>query len=252
VLLEFVVKPSIQLLQSKPSNTQTAPTKAASHAARAAASTDGNAKAAMQGQRQKRTEYWWQRNHLFPHIAVYQSEPDKVWERAWGDTELALQRLNAEVESQGGHLVVMLIPPISAAWVDSTLALYEAEFGEPEPPNFDLSYPARRLQQFGAANGIDVLDLNIAFASYLARHEFDDPKFYFRCDGHWNPLAHYLAAQSLVEHLRDGGVIDASALSLDAEYLDRSPQELLGDDGIAAIYGWGEKYTGGSAIGKMQ
>ncbi len=187
--------------------------------------------------------YWWQRKALYQNMAVYQAPPDEIWERAWKDTELALTRLNKDVQADGGRLVIMTIPSVGVMWLLQGLDAYARDFGAPAPPGFDTRYPARRLAELGAKQGFDVVDLTPVFEDYMARHPMERRSpFYYTCDGHWNPLAHYLAAQSIADHLalteRPAGV----------PWLAQAPETLLGAEAAQQIYDWGEKYYGYSAI----
>ncbi|MGI9308069.1 MAG: SGNH/GDSL hydrolase family protein [Gammaproteobacteria bacterium] len=197
---------------------------------------------------QQAEEYWWERNDLLPHIAAYQQEPDDIWEPAWRSTERALVNLADEVSRQNGHLFVMMIPNTQVAWLEKTLELYENEFGEAAPPGFDLSYPTRRLEQLAAQNNFSVLDLDDSFTHYLERHDVPEPALYFRCDGHWNPVGHYIAAQTLISYLEQQGLVSRKNPDQANNYMESSPQTLLGEDAANAIYTWGGNYTGQSEI----
>lgn len=192
-------------------------------------------------------DFWWQRQGIFTFLAMYQREPDEQFEAAWRATEAAVLLLRDAVVKDGGHFVVMLVPAENASWMASALEQYKKEFGKPAPPGFDLRYPAERMIRFGRKNNFDVLDLGPTFAAYRDRHALLDPYFHFRCDGHWSPLGHYIAAQRLTEHLTEQGILKDGQRN-NAAYMERSPQDLLGTAAVDSIFGWGKTYLGGSNI----
>lgn len=196
----------------------------------------------------KAYDYWWQSKDLFRYLAIYQRNPDDKFEAAWRTTERALILLRDAIAKDQGHFVLMLIPAENASWMENALKQYEQEFGESAPPDFDVRYPAERLIQFGANNNIDVLDLGPYFSAYRDKYSLGKPYFAFHCDGHWNPLGHYIAAHALTEHLAAQGIID-SARRNRTDFMNYSPEELLGEHALGAIYGWAKVYRGDSDIG---
>lgn len=195
--------------------------------------------------------YWWERDYYFPHIAPYQQEPDEIWEQAWLDTELALTQLNEAVREDGGQLILMLIPHTRGTWLDVTLKKYEEVFGEPAPPGFDPDYPKRRLSELAKREGFRVLNLAPVFEDYAERHPDPAVPFYFRCDGHWNPVAHYIAANAMLGKLAEHGDIARSA-DPGESYLEESPEDLLGPEATRQIFGWGNnRYSGDSDLNRL-
>jgi len=197
----------------------------------------------------KAPDYWWQRKELFRYLAIYQRKPDDKFEAAWRATEKALLLLRDAVSKDQGHFVLMLIPAENASWMENALKEYKQEFGEAAPPGFDLDYPAERLMQFGAKHNIDVLDLGPHFAAYRDKHSLGKPYFAFHCDGHWNPIGHYLAAHTLAEHLAAQGIIDSGRRNR-TDFMDYSPEQLLGEHALWTIFGWLKVYRGDSDLGK--
>ena len=74
------------------------------------------------------------------------------------------------------------------------------------------------------------------------------PVFNFYCDGHYNPVGHYLAANGLAEYLLQQGLVDEKAIRRNPDYLDKSPEELLGPEAYKAIFVEGNVYTGNSLL----
>jgi hypothetical protein len=185
------------------------------------------------------------------HAGVYDSTPDAVWAQAWSDTELAIERLHQLVTSDGRQFVVMLLPSVGSSYSASLPQRYKDVMGEELPASIDLNYPRNRLRAFTQAEGIEFLDLNESFATYMQMHQTRMPHFYYMCDGHFSPVGHYVTGLSLLDFLlRKGWVSSASVANPEQyetdSYMQLSPAELLGTEAFDSIYGWAKVYEGGS------
>ena len=144
--------------------------------------------------------------------------------RNWLITEHFLSRLNDEVRKNGGTLVVVPI---------------------------DDSPSMRPLAGICRKNRISLLSIDEDLAKYRTAFNLPAPYFAYRCDGHWNPLAHFLVANGvsrflLKENLIEGKDRSRIMASIDAN-LRRSPADILGDDAYSQIYRGGF-YRGKSRI----
>ncbi len=200
---------------------------------------------------QSLAKYWWGKDSLLMHGGVYETSPDPIWQRAWSDTERAISELNEAVTRDGGKLIVMLLPSTGSAYSEGFAGKYEEIIGKPLPESIDLTYPRRRLGEFSARNGIAFLDLNREFERYARLNELKKPNFYFMCDGHFNPLGHYLTAHSLLGRLITEQWLKPDNLSMPERYqngafMDLTPEQLLGEEAFGTVYGWRKTYRGNS------
>ena len=75
--------------------------------------------------------------------------------------------------------------------------------------------------------------------------------FYYMCDGHFSPLGHYVTAHSLLDRLLEKGWVSEDDMAnpeqyKSDDYLQVSPEELLGPEAMDTIYNWARVYEGGS------
>ncbi|MBI5164216.1 MAG: SGNH/GDSL hydrolase family protein [Magnetospirillum sp.] len=174
---------------------------------------------------------------LAPHLGLYMPETAD-WQQAWAATAGALAELKQATAADGAQLLVVGIPE---HFVTSPTGLTELARagGTAIPDGFDPERPMRRLAAIAAAQGLDFLDLTPAFRSYRDRYALTRPAFSFRCDGHWNPLGHAVAAHAVAERL---------GAPRGAELPD--PRTLLGDEAFRTIFEHG-LYRGGALTGKV-
>ena len=72
--------------------------------------------------------------------------------------------------------------------------------------------------------------------------ELKAPYFSYRCNGHWNPVGHYLAVNNLVHYMVSESILDIQ--SVRAQYQNeilmgevlKVPVEILGRKGFEQIY----------------
>ena len=127
---------------------------------------------------------------------------------AWRLTALALDRLKQEVAQDGGHLALVTIPEYFTLVPDWKGAVAYGG-GISVPGDFDKDRPAKRLMHIAETLGIPALDLTDAFQTHRDRHQLEAPYFSFDCDGHWNTLAHDLAAKEIAAFLQDKNLYPA-------------------------------------------
>jgi hypothetical protein len=183
---------------------------------------------------------------------LYLSKKPAELDEAWRITEHVLATLKAEVESDGGRLALVGINEflsISPAWEREMLL----GAGSAVPEDFDPARPLGELGRTAARLDIPFLDLLEVFVRYRERHSLPYPFFSFSCNGHWNPLGHYVAANATAAFLAEKGLLPAGAGSENivpaaaGRRFATPPQDVLGRDAYEQIYGGG-KYTGGSAV----
>ena len=153
------------------------------------------------------------------------SRPAGVSE-GWVITEHFLLKLKDEVSRNGGTLVVL---PVSG-----------------QDPN-----TVGRLVEVCRNHGIPFIPLHGVLAQYQKEFKLPPPYFLYRCDAHWNPLAHFLAANEVSRTLVKEKLItvrdEAAILATTAANLHMSPTAVLGDEAYAEIYKGGY-YRGKSSI----
>ena len=195
-------------------------------------------------------QYWKSLDKWKPNIymgGVYFPE-DKMWQEAWKITEFYLVELKKEIENNGGKLFVVIIPEyiqISHEWERELLALYDLK---ELPPGFLKERHLQKLDHIAKAHEIPLIPLDQAFRQYRDKYQLPAPYFYYRCDGHLNPLGHFLAANVVAKYLMDH---DELWLSEGAEKRIRSviernfnlnPEEILSEEGYYQIYKGGRFY----------
>ncbi|HEY3275863.1 MAG TPA: SGNH/GDSL hydrolase family protein [Syntrophorhabdaceae bacterium] len=140
----------------------------------------------------------------------------------WVITEYFLGKLNEEVKKNGGVLVVV-----------------------------PVAYPMGHLDEICRKNGISLLSIHEEFGRYAADFNLPEPYFGYRCDGHWNPLAHFLAANAVSKFLLEQNLVEGKdrsrTLALADANLRTDPMHILGEDGYSQIYRGGF-YKGKSRI----
>ena len=178
---------------------------------------------------------------------VYLAE-NETWRDAWKITEFYLVELKHEVEKNGGKLVIVLVPEyIRTAhnWERELKDLYHIK---ELPEGFDRDRPLRNFQQIARTNDIPVIQLDEFLKKYRDEFGLPVPYFHYRCDGHLNPLGHFLAANLVVKDLLDH---DEMLMSENAKKgirlavernLKLSPHEILSQEGYDQIYKMGRFY----------
>lgn len=176
---------------------------------------------------------------------VYLSPENTLWSEAWEITEHFLVLMKEEVELSGGEFVMVTIPDymrVSDIWEDE----FKRETGLSEvPEGFDPFNPLNRLRIIVDRNNIRFLELESRFNQYKDSFGLRPPYFSFRCDGHWNPLGHFLAANVLTEYLLNNHLIpldDEKKEEINNRVkrnLGIEPSKVLGDENYSGIYSKG-------------
>ena len=182
---------------------------------------------------------------------VYLDEPAQAWRDAWRITEHALATLKDEVAADGGRLALVAVPEhftTNPAWRKELIL----GAGSGVPEGFDPSLPSRRLAAIAARLELPFLDLLPAFIAYRDANDLPYPYFGFACDGHWNPLAHFLAGRATAAFLADNGLMPVEPANAEAlrearrAAFSRPPDAILGARAFRRVYGGGI-YEGGAA-----
>ncbi|MBF0318816.1 MAG: SGNH/GDSL hydrolase family protein [Nitrospirae bacterium] len=164
--------------------------------------------------------------------------PKGGWAEAWSFTEHFLRELKSETEKDNATLI--LIPVVEhIRMVKNPAEELRSSLGVEAPKEFDPEYPARRLQEAADKYNIAFYNPEPFFRSYRDAHNLPSPYFAYRCEGHWNPLTHFLMANLAAEYLIKNGMISSTNSALPAEIernLNRSPREILGEAAYKEIY----------------
>jgi hypothetical protein len=192
------------------------------------------------------------RGYVPPRWRIYLNRELPDWEEAWRITEDALKTLKDEVEADGARLALVAIPEhftTSREW------RHEMMFGAASavPEDFDPALPSRRLAAVAKRIGVPLLDLRPALLAYRDANDLSYPYFSYTCDGHWNPLTHYLAGHATAAFLAQQGLVGknqsdrAGLMSARRDAFARNPKAILGTEAYRQIFEGGT-YTGGAAM----
>ncbi len=189
---------------------------------------------------------------LSRYLEVFDPRGSRQWDEAWAVTEQLLVSLDREVRSDGGTLVVVSVP-------SSISFLPEREyrkFNAGAHPLSDPGYPGRRLQGILVRNSIPAVDLEKEFLAYKERIGLPVPYFSYRCDRHWSPLGHALAAAAITKHVLEKKWVqldplrERQALRASEALLRMPPEDILGASAWQRIRR-GKLYTGDSQAGDI-
>jgi hypothetical protein len=195
-------------------------------------------------------QYWQNLDKWTPNIylgGVYFPEDEK-WQEAWRITEHYLVELKKEIESNGGKLFLVVIPEyiqISHEWQRELLARYHLK---ELPPGFSKERHLQHLGHIAKAHEIPVIPLDQIFRQYRDKYQLPAPYFYYRCDGHLNPLGHFLAANVVAKYLldHDGLRLNEGAEKATRAVIERNisltPEDILSEEGYSQIYRAGRFY----------
>lgn len=196
---------------------------------------------------------------LFPSdknfLDVYMPPKNKNWQEAWSITEKILVDLKNEVEQSGGKLLVVAIPG-NINLLKGPRQIERAIGLKHLPEGFDVLYPVKKLEDISRKNSINFLALAPYFIEYKNRFHLKYPYFSYTCEGHWNPLGHFLVSNIVARYLLEHNWIpflDAERESLLLKLnknLSLSPEQVLGKEAYNQIYRGGT-YLGRSNISKM-
>jgi hypothetical protein len=195
-------------------------------------------------------QYWKNLYKWIPNIylgGVYFPE-NNIWQDAWKITEFYLVELRKEIEKNGGKLFIVVIPEyiqISHQWEQELKERYHLK---ELPAGFSRERHLRKLDQIAKANDLPLIPLDQTFRQYRDKFQLPAPYFYYRCDGHLNPLGHFLAANVVAKHLLDHDDMlfnestKAKVRSVVSRNLNLNPEEILSPEGYHQIYISGRFY----------
>lgn len=182
--------------------------------------------------------------YRFGFYDVYMPE-DKDWQDGWKLTEYFLTKIKNEVEGYGGELLLVLLPEYikqSRTWRDD---LRQFTNLKEVPPQFDLQRPVIKLREITKNNGIKFYELEPHFIKYRDFFDIKPPYFAYRCDGHLNPLGHFLAANLVTRYLIENNLVKlddinkANISTFVEKNLHLSPIAILSPEGYEQIYNRG-------------
>jgi len=187
---------------------------------------------------------------------VYLPE-NEMWRDAWKITEFYLIELKHEIEKNGGKLVTVLVPEYIRIAPNWERELKEHFHIKELPEGFDRDRPLRKLQQIAAANDFQIIRLDEFLKGYREEFGVPAPYFYYRCDGHLNPLGHFLAANLIVRYLLDHDTklmnegTKKAIWSAVERNLKLSPIAILSQEGYDQIYKTG-RFNGKTNIPNLR
>lgn len=138
---------------------------------------------------------------------VYQSDSSPEWDEAWALTGALIRRLDAEVQTRGARLVVIIISAPEQVYPDRWAATFKAE-SPTQYLHWDPDAPNRRLAAILDEAGVPYLDLLPVFQD--AASQPTTPPLYFRYDFHWSQAGHALAAEGIESFLRERGLLSGN------------------------------------------
>ncbi|MEO5360119.1 MAG: SGNH/GDSL hydrolase family protein [Nitrospirota bacterium] len=151
---------------------------------------------------------------------IYDPPIKQQWLEAWQITEETLIKLNQEIIADGGKLIIVI---------------------NAENPYSTIRYPEIRLMDIANKDNISILSLTTDFIAYKDMFALKQPYFSFYCDGHWNPLGHFIAANVVVKYIIDHDYLPIDnaekqiILAQIVNNLNINPKEILGT-GYDQIY----------------
>lgn len=132
-----------------------------------------------------------------PNIVTGLREYPPELERAWRETLAEVRELADLLEARGVRLVVALVPALQS--VDPAALERSLRYSSYEPAAFEAARPYRRLMEFAAAEGLEMIDpLDRFQAEFAAGADLYLPReMHFSADGH------RLFAEEIANYLRD-------------------------------------------------
>src|SRR5262249_2951772 len=129
--------------------------------------------------------------------------------------------------------------------------------GFKETPNdFDLEHPVRRMREINQRNKLRSIDLESFLRTYRDEFDLKAPYFSYRCDGHLNPLGHFLATNLIAKYLIVNDLVPLDSvrkirvLSRLERNMKLSPVDILSEEGYEQIYKTG-RFKGKTNIIKI-
>jgi hypothetical protein len=147
-----------------------------------------------------RLEHLWGASGM---VSLLRDAPPAI-EEAWHAVIDHLDAMSTACRARGIPMAVVVIPykvqtvPEARRKEEVFLALAESDL--------DVEQPGRRVQAWGRARGVPIIDLLPVF-----RHARDPASLYFRVDVHWNDKGHEVAGHVLADRLLALGLIPAAS-----------------------------------------
>jgi hypothetical protein len=172
---------------------------------------------------------------------VYMPESD-AYKEAWAITEHFLVKLKEAVAKNGGQLFLVPVPEyiqLSPTWEQDIKAYARISA---LPQGFSRERPIRKIEAIAKVHDVQMIHLDHFFTEYRDRWKLPAPYFYYRCDGHWNPLGHFLAANLIAKFLVKRGLVNGNVATFERN-LQASPTQILSPNSYEQIYTSG-RFTG--------
>ncbi|UVT16964.1 MAG: hypothetical protein H8K04_05270 [Nitrospira sp.] len=135
---------------------------------------------------------------LFSDLNIYQSDPTQQWKEAIEITEGVILKFRETVESNGSRFLLLGLSnaeQVHPQMGEELKNKYEVEL--------DYEQPDRMLEEFAKAKGVMFLKLMPAFRDHHTRTGQYLHGFGSSHGGHWNQAGHRLAAELLLQFLKD-------------------------------------------------
>jgi hypothetical protein len=126
-------------------------------------------------------------------LYAYPVAPD--WEEAWAVFEQSLMEMSAEAKRQGAQFVIVSLPCAQAVVPESWKSL-QHQFPQMDDESWDVERPERRLQEFAARHGLELLQL-----LPVLRKQVDGEPLFFGDVGHMTAHGHDTTAEGIAEYL---------------------------------------------------
>jgi hypothetical protein len=137
---------------------------------------------------------------------IFRTDPDADAERAWEVNLALIEAFHEAVVSRGARFLLVLYPSADQVYDELWLKLEAAM--RSEGMEIDRGLPERRIGEFCARRGIEILSLVEPFREAAAgRSLADSPPgeaLYFPLGGHYTPAANLLAARLIHARLAKG------------------------------------------------
>jgi hypothetical protein len=135
---------------------------------------------------------------------AYSTEPDPMWERAWGITETLLLDTRAAATNLGAdYLIASASTPSGVLGAEEGLDFLMRTYPAMRGRSWDLDLPDRRLAQFCAEKGIPFMAMEPTFREETRAGK----RLHWPYNGHWNvegnDLAGRLLAKMILERERE-------------------------------------------------
>ena len=171
------------------------------------------------------------------HIEIMNTAESEEWSAAWSVFGEVIKKFRYSVEERGQRFVLVLVPDnkIYDTNLRSALLSLSGVWGI---PHLDTKFPSKRAESLAKKLRVDYINLADAFGKYQNRHQLAAPYFSYRCDGHWNPLGHFIAAQAIADLLVEKGYVEPPVPpnAQHSSLFKKSPKEILGNEAFSEIY----------------